>query len=36
MLADLRPEIEQIAEKDLPALAKKLKEAGAPYILGQD
>ena len=36
MLADLRPEIEQIAKKDLPALAKKLKEAGAPYILGQD
>ena len=36
MLSDLLPEIEQITEKDLPALAKKLNEAGAPYILGQD
>ena len=35
MIAKLRPEIEQITKKDLPALSKKLKEAGAPYILGE-
>ena len=35
MIAALRPAIEKITSTDLPALKEKLKEAGAPYILGE-
>ena len=36
MLMDLKPDIELIAKKEIPALAKKLKDTGAPYIIGQE
>ena len=36
MLMDLKPDIERIAKKEIPALVKKLKDAGAPYIIGQE
>ena len=36
ILEELRPEIEAIRLQKLPALIEKLKEAGAPYIIGQE
>ena len=36
MMAELQPEIERIAKQELPAVAKQLKAAGAPYIIGQE
>ena len=35
MLEELRPEIDRISKTVLPDLSKKLKQAGAPYILGE-
>ena len=35
MLEELRPEIERISKTTLPDLSEKLKQAGAPYILGE-
>ena len=36
MMAELQPEIERIGKQELPAVAKQLKAAGAPYIIGQE
>ncbi|MBC2838456.1 sialidase family protein [Robiginitalea sp. SC105] len=36
MLAEIRPEVDRIADQMVPALAQKFKAAGAPYIKGQD
>jgi len=35
MLEELRPEIDRISKTVLPDLSKKLRQAGAPYILGE-
>lgn len=35
MLEELRPEIERISKTVLPDLSKRLKQAGAPYIIGE-
>ena len=34
MIEDLKPKVEAIVEDDIPALAKKLQDAGAPMIEG--
>ena len=36
MLAELAPEVNRIADQEIPALAQKFKNAGAPYIKGED
>ncbi|WP_445383364.1 WD40/YVTN/BNR-like repeat-containing protein [Robiginitalea sp. IMCC43444] len=36
MLAEVAPEINKISEQMIPALAQKFKDAGAPYIKGQE
>ena len=36
MLAELAPEVNRISEQMIPGLARKFKEAGAPYIKGED
>jgi len=36
MLAELTPEVNQITDQMIPALAQKFKDAGAPYIKGED
>ena len=36
MLAEVSPEINKISEQMVPALAQKFKNAGAPYIKGQE
>ncbi|WP_088340204.1 VPS10 domain-containing protein [Robiginitalea sediminis] len=36
MLAEMQPELSRITGQMIPALSKKLKDAGAPYIKGQD
>ena len=36
MLAEVSPEINKISEQMVPALALKFKNAGAPYIKGQE
>jgi hypothetical protein len=36
MLAELEPEVNRVSDQMIPALAKKFKDAGAPYIKGED
>jgi photosystem II stability/assembly factor-like uncharacterized protein len=36
MLAEVKPEVDRIADQMVPALAQKFKDAGAPYIKGED
>jgi photosystem II stability/assembly factor-like uncharacterized protein len=35
MIEDMMPQVKEMLSKDIPAMADRLRDAGAPYIMGQ-